>query len=431
MDQSSKQISLLAGTALVVGNMVGSGVFLLPATLAAFGNISLIGWICSSIGAILLAIVFGNLGKYTPQTVGGPYVYARKGFGDFAGFIVAWGYWISVWCTNAAIAVALVGYLEVFFPILKGNPLASIGGALAFIWLFSWINSKSVKTVAQVQLLTTILKVIPILLIAFIGIFYLNIDHFQSFNNSGTSTFSAITQTTLLTLFAFLGMESASIAGKNIKNPEKNIKRATIGGTAFTIFLYILSYVAIVGLIPADALAQSNAPFADAAELFMGSAAKYFVALGAIIATMGALNGWILIQGQIPMAAAEDKLFPPIFARKNKFGAPYLGIIFSSILASILMLFNFSKTLVDAYAFMITLSTLSVLVPYLLSSATLILFLRRDGKPLTHKNIIVSIGAFLFSIWIIIGCGLEVVMLGFLSLLIGVPVYFYQKNKLK
>ncbi len=428
MASPENKIGFWGGTALVVGNMVGSGVFLLPASLAVFGSISILGWVFSSIGAVFFAVVFGQLGKYAPQTIGGPYVYTRMGFGDFPAFLVAWGYWISIWCTNAAIAVAIVGYLEVFLPFLKGNALAASFTALFFIWFFSWINLKQLQTIAFVQVLTTILKVIPILLVGLIGIFYFKIENIGAFNISGTSDFAAITTTTMLTLFAYLGMESATIPSKKIKDPEKNVRRATVVGTVFTIFLYLISFVAILGLVPPAELMQSNAPFADAASRFWGEPAKYIIAAGAIIATMGALNGWILMQGQIPFAIAEDKLFPSFFGRENKNGAPYLSIILSSVLASILILFNFSSTLVEAYSFMITLSTLSVLLPFLMSAATLVLLLKGEGKSVFHRNILISVGAILFAVWIMIGCGLEVIGLGFLLLVVGVPVYFLRKR---
>lgn len=430
MTDNSKKIGLWPSTALVVGNMIGSGVFLIPSTLALFGGISLIGWLFSSIGAILLALVFGNLARLAPSTTGGPYAYTKIGLGNFPAYLVAWGYWISIWCTNAAIAVALVGYLEVFFPILTNNPIGSIAVGLGFIWLFTWINSKSIKAIAVVQLMTTILKITPILLIGFVGVFYIKSDYFFPFNSSGQSNFSAITATITLTLFAFLGMESASIVSSNTKKPETVIKKATLIGTSITIIVYILSSVAIMGIIPPETLAQSNAPFADAAVFFWGEPARYFVAAGAVISTLGALNGWILIQGQIPLAAAQDNLFPKVFGKLNRNGSPITGIIISSILVSFLMLLNYSKSLVGAFTFMMKLSTLSVLTPYLFSTASFaILVLLKREKNIVGK-LTIALLAFIFSIWVIIGCGQEIVFYGFILLMIGIPFYVWlQRNK--
>ena len=164
----NEKLGFGASLALVVGNMVGSGIFLLPASLAIYGGISLVGWVFSSLGAILLAVVFGNLSKWLPEADGGPYAYTRVGLGEFPAYLVAWGYWVSIWSTNAAITVALVGYLGVFFPILKVEPQLAILTGLAFIWFFSYVNTRSIHTVGWVQLITTILKLVPILLIGFI-----------------------------------------------------------------------------------------------------------------------------------------------------------------------------------------------------------------------------------------------------------------------
>ena len=395
----------------------------MPAALAVYGGISILGWVFSSIGTILLAIVFGELGRLAPNTVGGPYAYTRIGLGEFPAYLVAWGYWVSIWCTNAAIAVALVGYLEVFFPFLGESPLASIATGLFFIWLFTWVNSKELKTIAFVQLLTTILKITPIILIGIVGVFYIKMDNFLPFNTSGESDWSAITATTTLTLFAYLGMESATIPSSRIKDAAKTIKKATIVGTVFTIVVYILSSIAIMGVIPSEVLMHSNAPFADAAQLFIGETAKYLVAAGAVIATMGALNGWILIQGQIPMAAAKDGLFPKIFGETNQNKSPLIGIALSSILVSLLMLLNYSKTLVEAFTFMMKLSTLSVLTPYMFSTASLAIILFSKKEKNTTPKLIIAFFAFCFSMWIIIGCGEEIVFWGFLLLMSGIPFY--------
>lgn len=424
--KAEKQIGLWACTALVVGNMVGSGIFMMPAALAAFGGIGLVGWLCASLGAVLLAIVFGYWGRILPEAPGGPFAYTKHGLGEFPAYLVAWGYWSSIWCANAAIAVALVGYLSVFFPVLGAHAGASVLAGLAFIWLFTWINSKEIQTVAAVQIITTVLKIAPIILIGVWGIFYIQLDNFTPFNYSGESTFSAITTTTLLTFFAFLGMESATIPSGRVRDAGRVVKRATMLGTLLTIALYILSSVAIMGIIPSEVLAQSSAPFADAAAIFWGEPAKYIVAGGAVVATLGALNGWILMQGQIPLAAAQAGVFPAIFGRVNKAQAPITGIVLSSVLVSILMLFNFSKSLVETFAFMMQLTTLAVTTPYLFSIASLV-WVSKRGEPGYARKLAVSILAFAFTVWIIIGCGQDVIWMGLILLLLGTPVYMWLK----
>ncbi len=425
---SKKKIGFWPSTALVTGNMIGSGIWLLPASLAVYGGISLIGWLFSSLGAILLAIIFGHLSRLLPNSNGGPYAYTKETLGEFPAYWVAWGYWISIWSTNAAIAVGLVGYLAVFFPILNESPLAAILTGLSFIWLFSWINTKEIKTVGLIQLTTTILKITPIILVGLFGIFYLNTDHFIPFNLSKESDLSAITTTTMLTLFAFLGMESATIPSTSIENPASTIRKATIVGTLITVAVYILSSAAIMGIIPPETLAKSSAPFADAAALFWGEPARYLVAGGAVISTIGALNGWILIQGQIPMAAAQDKLFPKIFGKVNRKGAPAIGILLSSILVSILMMLNYSKSLVEAFTFMMTLSTLSVITPYIFSTASFAILTLSKKEKNKNGKLLLAFLAFCFSIWIIIGCGQETVFWGFILLMTGIPFYVLLKR---
>ncbi len=426
-----KKIGLLSSTALVIGNMIGSGVFLLPASLAAFGGISLLGWVFSSLGAIILAVIFGNLSRLIPNSTGGPYAFTKATLGEFPGFLVAWGYWISVWITNAAITVALVSYLSVFFPVLVENPLAAILTGLGFIWTISWLNTRGIKKVGLVQLVTTIIKITPLVLIGVVGIFYIEADNFLPFNSSGTSDAAAITATTVLTLFAFLGMESATIPNSSIKKPGSTIKKATVIGTGITIFIYIAGSAAVMGILPRELLVKSNAPFADAASLIWGEPARYAIAVGAIVATLGALNGWILIQGQIPMAAAKDKMFPRVFGIINKEKSPYIGIIISSILVSALMMFKYNEGLVEAFTFMILLATLSVLTPYLFSTAgyALMLYKNRAEQPKITGKLILAFLAFCFSIWILIGCGAEVVYWGFILLVLGIPFYVLMKRK--
>ena len=296
MEKSTNKIGLWTCTSLVVGNMIGSGVFLLPSTLAAYGGISILGWLFSTIGAFILAILFSYLSKAMPS-VGGPYAYTREGLGEFAAFLVAWGYWVSTWCGNAAITVAFVSYLSVFFPILGTDTLAAVLTGLGAIWLLTWVNSRGVTTAGKVQLITTIMKLCPLILIAVLGIFYVDWQFFMPFNRSSESNIGAIISTATLTLWAYLGMESATVPAGNVENPEKTIPRATVLGTAIAAFVYIFGTIAVMGLIPVDSLKTSSAPFADAAAKMWGESARLWVAFGAIVSTFGALNGWILMQG--------------------------------------------------------------------------------------------------------------------------------------
>lgn len=430
MSDRSKQIGLWTTTSLVIGNMIASGLFMLPATLGIYGGISLIGWIISGAGAICLALVYSWLSKLQPLATGGPYAYTRDGMGHFAAFLVAWGYWISVWCTNAAISVAFVSYLTAFIPALGSNPILSVGTGLGAIWFLTWINTKGIREAGIVQVITTILKIAPLLIITVGGLFYLNVDHFIPFNVSSETNISAINSATTLTLFAFLGLECATIPAGNVKNPEKTISRATIIGTLLTTFIYIAGTVAVMGLIPPAQLVQSQAPFADAAASIWGEGARYLVAGGAAISTFGALNGWILVQGQMPMAAARDHLFPHVFAKENKNGTPALGIVMSSVLISVLTTMGFSNSLAETYKFALLLGTLTCLVAYLFSIISFVLIDSKNPGFRWGKMLVAAL-AFIYSMWAVVGSGQEIVYWGFIMLMAGLPFYAWIKLRHK
>lgn len=431
---SSRKIGLWTSTSLVIGNMIGAGVFLMPSALASYGGISLLGWVFSACGALFLAMLFGRLSKMMPTGDGGPYAYTRKGFGDFPGFLVAWGYWISCWTTNATIAVSLVGALSLFIPVLGVNPIAAVATALGAVWGLTWVNALGVKEGGKVQLVTTLLKLIPLTLVAFGGLFFIDFNNFLPFNISGVSDFAAISATAAMTIFAFQGVECATIPAGNVKNPETTIARATMIGTLVTIVVYILSTASVMGIIPIEELQKSVTPFADAAEKVWGEGARYWVGAGVVISAFGALNGWILIQGQVPYAIAKDKLFPHIFEKKNKRGAPAFGIVISSVLISVLVFMNYTKGLVEQFQFLVLLTTVMVLVPYLFSSASYIMLLIESKHLKTGgwiRAIVLTAGGFLFSIWAIAGSGQESVYWGFLMLLAGVPFYMWNIWKRK
>ena len=420
------KLGLWTSTSLVAGNMIGAGVFLLPAALASYGSISLVGWLVATIGALLLAKVFSNLSKLMPQANGGPYAYSNKGLGDFTGFLVAWGYWISIWTSNAAITVSLISALSTFFPVLATNAIAAILTGLASIWVLTWINTLGIVTSGKLQLVTTLLKIIPLLLVGFVGLFYMKVGNFLPFNSTGGNSFAAITATATLTFFAFLGLECATVPSGSVINPEKTIPRATMLGTGLVAIIYIMSSTSIMGMIPASVLQHSVTPFADAAAIIWGNGARYWVSAGVAIAAFGALNGWILIQGQLPAAIAKDNLFPAIFGKENKKGMPATGIVISSVLVSLLMVMNFSKSLADQFKFLILMSTFSVLLPYLFSSAAYIII--RINKKTTGnwiQAILLALLAFSFSLWAIAGAGQETVYWGFIFLIAGTPFYVW------
>jgi basic amino acid/polyamine antiporter, APA family len=447
-----RKVGLWIATALVVGNMIGSGVFLLPSSLAPFGGVSILGWLFTSAGAMVLALVLAGLSRRIPRT-GGPYVYTREGLGALPAFVVAWGYWISIWSGNAAISVAFVGYSATFLPSLAGEPALGACAAVGAIWLLTGVNAWGVREAGIVQLWTTVLKLLPLVALGTLGLLWLDPHHFVPFNASGGSTVSAVTATATLTLWAFLGLESATIPAGSVQDPERTIPRATVLGTGLAALVYILATVGVMGIVPAGDLVRSTAPFADAATRIWGGWAGGFVAMGAAISAFGALNGWILLQGQMPLAAARDGLFPAVFGRVSRRGTPVPGMVISSALATALIALNFSATLVDQFTFIILLATLSTLIPYIFSSLADLAMLareRREGavEPSTDlamlarerregptgpwkARALLAILALLYSLWAVMGSGRETVFWGLLLLLAGVPVYAVQARKAK
>lgn len=429
---ASRKIGLWITTSLVVGNMVGSGVYLLPASLAPFGGISLLGWLFTSAGALMLALVMARLARMYPEA-GGPYAYTRRGLGDLPAFMVAWGYWISICAGNAAIAVAFVGYAATFVPPLGRSPVLGAGTALTTIWMLTWVNARGVKDAGILQFWTTILKLLPLVALGTLGLLYLDPGHFTPFNPTGREPLNAITATATLTLWAFLGLESATVPADSVSEPERSIPRATILGTLLAATVYILATVGVMGILPAEVLATSTAPFADAGRMVWGDWAGWAIAAGAAIAAFGALNGWILLQGQMPLAAARDGLFPAVFRRLSSRGTPAAGLVLSSALVTGLMALNFTSSLVDQFTFIILLSTLSVLVPYVFSSlAELVIFIRErerfSGERLLGASAI-AVLALAYSLWAVVGSGVEIILWGSLLFLAGVPVYLYQVRK--
>ncbi len=432
--EDRRTIGLGVASALVIGNMIGSGVFLLPASLASFGGISIVGWLFTAAGAFLLALVLARLGSAYPKT-GGPYAYSRRAFGDFVGFQTAWGYWLAAWIGNAAIAIAGVSYLGYFWDPAAGTSTtdhviqALVAGAA--IWLLTWVNMRGVRTGGLVQAATTVLKLVPLVALAFVGIFWMDTANFGGFNTSGDSFMGAVTGVAALTLWAFIGLESATIPAEHVRDPERNIPRATLLGTAGTAVVYILGTVAVMGIIPAETLASSSAPFADAAKQIWGSWAGDVVALGAIVSTFGCLNGWILLQGQMPFAAARDRLFPTGFARLNKYGAPAFGLLVSSVLMTLFMLPNYNSSLVSKFTDFILLATTTTLIAYLYGAAAQLVLLVTDRASFHVRSIVgpmtVAMAAVAYVLWTIWGAGYRSATWAVLLTFAGIPVYVWMK----
>jgi len=430
--QNTRSLGLITVISLVAGGMIGSGIFTLPSTLAKFGGISLLGWVIAAIGAWVLAHLMSALSKVIPET-GGSYAYTKAAFGELAGFIVAWGFWLSIWSTNAAIALTFSGYFGVFFPEVSQSSWFSVTVALSAIWGLSILNSLSIRSSGNLQVVTTILKIVPILLVAFGGLFFIDLDNFIPFNTSEESSFQAITTSSVLCFYAFMGIEAATIPAGNIKDPEKTISKGTKIGVILVIFLYLFSSFSLFGVLSPTEVAQSQAPFSDAANLIFGINTGYFVAAGACLASFGALNGWILLQGQIPYSMAKDGLLPKALAYKNPTGAPSVGVIVSSVFISILLLFNISKGFSGLYEFMVLLTTTTSLAFYFGAVLAYGYFSFHGllGFKQTFGSILYTLLGLGFSAWIFFGAGWDAVILGVLALLLGIPVFRLSKRKKK
>jgi APA family basic amino acid/polyamine antiporter len=422
---AARPIGFWMAVTLVMGNMIGSGIFLLPSSLAPYGGMSLIGWLISAGGSVCLALVFARLARLGASP-GGPYAYARRGFGDFAGFLIAWGYWISIWVGIGALAVAFVGYLSPFVPALVRSPIAAAATAVAALWLVIATNLTGVRSAGWVQSVTTALKIVPLLLVGLAGLAHFDASHFHIAQTGFRSIVGGASATASLTLWAFLGLEAATVPSGSIADPARTIPRATVVGTLMTAGIYVLCTVGVMSLLPPETLGRSTAPFSDAARLLAGDGAARAVAVGGAISCFGALNGWTLLAGQLPLAVARDGLFPAVFARVSAAQAPVAGLLIAGVLTTGLIALNYSRDLVGLFTFIILLSTLSTLVPYVFSS--LAVFLVRDetaheGERIRAGVAVTAALAFVYSLWAIGGAGADTVYWGFLLLLAGVPVY--------
>lgn len=430
-EPGARRFGLGTASALVVGSVIGTGVFGLPSALALFGPISLVAFVLVTIGAVALALTFRGLAVRLPGA-GGPYVYVREAFGEFAGFLIAWSYWITAWAGNAAIVVAWVGYVEVFWNT-EHEVGWSIVIALTGLFVPALVNLMGLRSFAAFQVVTTVLKFIPLLFMATIGLLFIKTANFGDFNASGTSWLGAISAAGAIALFSYLGIETASVAAARVRDPRRNVGRATVLGTLACAAVYLLGTVAVFGTVAHDDLVASTAPFSDAANaIFGGEWAGATVAAAAIVSGFGALVGWTLIVAEMPRAAARDGLFPARFARQNRSGVPAFGIVTSTLLAAGLTVVSYTS-FEQVFITVVLLSVLTSVVPYLLSAAAQLYWLRTDGRRLRvrhlGRDVAVSALALAFGFWALAGSGYAAVYYGTFCLLLGVPVYVWVRAR--
>lgn len=419
----SRPLGLWMCTALVVGNMIGSGVFLLPASLAPYGWNAVFAWVLTIGGALCLAFVYARLAEAFPRA-GGPLAYTREAFGPTAGFMVAWAYWISIWVGNAAIAVGCVSYLSVFAPALAKVPGLAALATVVLVWGLTAVNCWGSKSAGRLQLAATIVKLLPLLAVAGLAVVIVArkggaaVTPFQPSQLSA----SGITAAATLTLWALLGLESATVPADKVHEPAKTIPRATLYGTAFTGLIYLVVCSAVVLLSPVDLLKTSNAPFADFVGYHGGGDLRLVLAAFAAISAFGALNGWVLLQGEMPYAMARDGVFPAWLGKAGSRGTPVRAHVLSSALLTGLVLMNYAKSMADLFTFIALLATSASLFAYLFSALAALRLQQRRQMARSRPLTVLAVVAAVYSIWTLYGAGTSATLWGLVLLAAGLPV---------
>jgi APA family basic amino acid/polyamine antiporter len=420
--ESGRQLGFWMCLALVVGNMIGSGIFLLPANLAPMGLNATWGWLLTIGGSLCLASVFAALAKAIPEA-SGPYDYVAKAMGAPPAFLVMWSYWISTWVTNSAIAIAAVSYLSALAPGFFAVPGVSPLIAIAFVMLFTAIACTGAKVSGRVQILTSVLKVMPLLAAIIIAIIVVGQgEQTAEFAPTPVSP-NGVAAAAALTLWALLGFECAAVPAARVKDPGRTIPRATMIGTLLVGLIYLAASSAVFLLLPADVAAKSPAPFADLVGYYWGSTASLFVIFFAAISCLGALNGWVLLQGEVPLSLARRGVFPKWFGKVNGRGMPVRAQILGSTLSILLVASNYTKGLTELFAFMALLATVATLVLYLVA-ALAALRLMWTGQMKRGMMVLIALVGAIYAVWTFYGAGRDANLWGLLLLMTAIPVWF-------
>ncbi|MBL8538420.1 MAG: amino acid permease [Hyphomonadaceae bacterium] len=415
---SEKPLGFWACWALVVGCMIGSGVFMLPTLMAPYGLISFGGWIIAGAGSIALGLIFGRLAARTNRD-GGPYIYAQEAFGGYAGFAMAWAYWFSFVVGVPVVAIAFAGYLGVFFPAIAQSSTAQAVTALAAMAAFTIINIRGLREMSAVQIAMTLLKVVPLFAIIGLAAAFGTPANLPAFNPSNSPILTTLSAVTLIALWPFTGFEVVTLPAGAVQDPERTIPRALVAGMLFVTFVYLAATTAVMLLVPAQTLAQSSAPFAEAARAF-GPWGAPFIALGALIATGGTLNGLIFTTGQMPMAVALDRHAPRWLATTNAGGAPYLALLLSSGIGALLLIANYTRGFIGAFEFLLKMATsLSLIYYFVCALAELKYSWRKSGV-----WGVAALAGLAYAAFAMLGSGLEVLGWGLALMTASVPLYF-------
>ena len=420
-------IGFWRGWSIAVGCAIGSGIFMMPTMLAPYGLLGFSGWLVAGAGSILVALTMARLVKRIPKT-GGPYVYVNEGLGKFSGFIIAWTYWVACVSAIAGISIAFVGYLGFFLPQIANSQINALLASLLLIWIIVFLNIRSLENSSKFQLISTLLKLLPLIFIILLGASNFNVNNLPELNPSNLHPISLIATVTTLVMWSFIGIETATVPADNVINPQETIPKVLIASVITILVLYILVSIAIAALVPASELLDSSAPFALAASKILGVTGGTIVSLGALISTLGSLNANTLTAGNLSLAAARDGLLPSKFVILSKNGTPIFTYLLTGAFVSILLILNYTKGVVNAFVFMAMLSTLSTLLAYAFCAIAEFKFSRADKKNLQRNNaLLISCGTFLYAFFAIWGAGIEMIIYSIILILIGTPIYLFKK----
>lgn len=420
-------IGFWKGWSIAVGCAIGSGIFMMPTMLAPYGLLGFGGWLVAGAGSILVALTMARLVKRIPKT-GGPYVYVNEGLGTFSGFIIAWTYWVACVSAIAGISIAFVGYLGFFLPQIANSQINALLASLLLIWIIVFLNIRSLENSSKFQLISTLLKLLPLIFIILLGASNFNVNNLPELNPSNLHPISLIATVTTLVMWSFIGIETATVPADNVINPQETIPKVLIASVITILVLYILVSIAIAALVPASELLNSSAPFALAASKILGVTGGTIVSLGALISTLGSLNANTLTAGNLSLAAARDGLLPSKFVILSKNGTPIFTYLLTGAFVSILLILNYTKGIVNAFVFMAMLSTLSTLLAYAFCAIAEFKFSRADKKNLQRNNaLLISCGTFLYAFFAIWGAGIEMIIYSIILILIGTPIYLFKK----
>jgi len=429
-----RDLTLFGTVALVAGNMLGTSLYTLPASVASVaGPIGIVSWVITAAGFLLLALLYAQLGPRYPRT-GGPYVFAREAFGEYAGFQTVWMYWLSAVVGNAAIVTGAVGYAVTFSPTLAESRLLQFVLAQSVFWILCAVNILGVKQSARVQKSIILINIVPLVLLS-LALFKFNPANFHPFTPKGTWT--PVAAGSALMVWAYAGIESATVPAEEMQAPQRTIRLGTLIGYGLATLIFLLSAIAVIGALPNDVIASSPRPLELAVRETLGAWPAVAVSIAAVGASIGVLNGWILMAGRIPFSAAQDGLFFSAFARIHpRFGTPYVALIVGCAISSIMLTLYFipGSTLLSVFNFTVLLANLGTLFPYLYNSAAALMLARRDRERFTvreqSRTSILALACFAFLMWTTWGVGAQIVFWGFLVLLMGTPLYIWFKTRL-